>query len=367
MKLLIITDSYPPEIRSSSHLMIELAEGLRDFGHAVTVLTCWPSYNLDKMARQRSFEASATEGGIYVIRVKTLPHHNVGFIKRGLAQLALPFQFLLGLRRYHNDKMDAVIVYSPPLPLAFVGEALRRRGVRYVLNVQDIFPQNAIDLGAMTNPILVRFFRWMERHAYSNADVVTAHSEGNRAQLAADNPESAGKLTILHNWVDSEQFAAGATEDFRKTYGLQGKFVIVYGGVIGPAQGLRGYSRYRRAASRSEGSGIPGGGRGARRTSPPRSCPAREPVKRCFQAVRLAGSLSFAAAFCGRRLPNAQREDEDSRRPRKAPWLHGGGPSGIRVPEQGKRCSCGDRRGEVRFLLYTRQDRRSGGCRPGGL
>ncbi len=239
MNLLIVTDAYPPEIRSSSHLMIELAEGLRDLNHQVTVLTCWPSYNLDEAARQRRFEVSTMEDGIHVIRVKTMSHHNVGFIKRGIAQLALPFQFLSGLRRYRKEKIDAVIVYSPPLPLAFVGETLRRRGIRYVLNVQDLFPQNAIDLGALTSPVLVKFFRWMERRAYQQADVVTAHSEGNKAQLAAANPESAHKLTILHNWVDSEQFASGALiEDFSETYGLQGKFVIVYGGVIGPAQGL---------------------------------------------------------------------------------------------------------------------------------
>jgi colanic acid biosynthesis glycosyl transferase WcaI len=239
MNLLIVTDAYPPEIRSSSHLMIELAEGLRDLGHGVTVLTGWPGYNLDKQAAERSFEPSMMEDGVHVIRIKTLSHHNVGFLKRGIVQLTLPFQFLFGLKRYCKDVIDGVIVYSPPLPLSFVGERLRTKGSRYVLNVQDIFPQNAMDLGALTNPALVGFFRWMERRAYRKADVVTAHSEGNRAQLAAANPESAQKLQILHNWVDSNQFA-GLTggEDFRETYGLQGKYILVYGGVIGPAQGL---------------------------------------------------------------------------------------------------------------------------------
>lgn len=238
MNLLIVTDAYPPEIRSSSHLMIELAEGLRDLGHGVTVLTGWPGYNLDKQEMARSFEPSMMEDGIRVIRIKTLPHHNVGFFKRGIAQLALPFQFLSGLKRYCKHKIDGVIVYSPPLPLSFVGERLRAKGIRYVLNVQDIFPQNAIDLGALTNPLLVGFFRWMERRAYKRADVVTAHSEGNRVQLANANPESAHKLQILHNWVDSSQFEVSGGEDFRETYGLQGKYIIVYGGVIGPAQGL---------------------------------------------------------------------------------------------------------------------------------
>ena len=56
MKLLLVTDSYPPEIRSASHLMLELAEELRDRGHQVTVITTWPEYNLDREASPRRFK-----------------------------------------------------------------------------------------------------------------------------------------------------------------------------------------------------------------------------------------------------------------------------------------------------------------------
>jgi len=239
MKLLLVTDAYPPEIRSSSHLMVELAEGLRDLGHSMTVLTGWPGSNLDETAPSRVIEQSMTENGIHVIRVKTWSHHSVGYFKRGFAQLQIPRQFLAGLRRHTSDAFDGVIVYSPPLPMSFIGEAVHRTGARYILNVQDIFPQNAIDLGVLTNPLIIGFFRWMERRAYRQADVVTAHSENNKAMLATANPEIAGKLTVVHNWVDSEQFKSGPlVEDFRSTYGLHGKYVVVYGGVIGPAQGL---------------------------------------------------------------------------------------------------------------------------------
>ena len=47
MRILLVTDAYPPEIRSASHLMLELAEELRDRGHQVVVVTSWPGYNLD--------------------------------------------------------------------------------------------------------------------------------------------------------------------------------------------------------------------------------------------------------------------------------------------------------------------------------
>jgi glycosyltransferase involved in cell wall biosynthesis len=240
MNIVIVTDAYPPEVRSSSHLMVELAEGLSALGHSVHVLTGWPRYNLEDSARRRTFEASMMEDGVHVVRVRTLPHHNVGYVMRGLAQISMPFAFLGVLNKFIRQPVDAVVVYTPPLPLAFVGEALRRRGARYLLNVQDLFPQNAIDLGVLRNPVLVAFYRWMEKRAYSKADIVTAHSEANRVMMLATDPELGQKLRVLHNWVDTAPYAAcpARAGDFRKEWGLEGQFLALFAGVMGPSQAL---------------------------------------------------------------------------------------------------------------------------------
>jgi glycosyltransferase involved in cell wall biosynthesis len=152
----------------------------------------------------------------------------------------LPFYFLAALRQHLVGTLDGVIVYTPPLPLAFVGERLRSRGARYVLNVQDIFPQNAIDLGALKSAALIRFFRWMEKRAYHSADVVTAHSEGNRDFLLRSHPEISSKLTVLHNWVDagSHDQVRPIVRNFRAEWELSGKFVVLFAGVIGPSQAI---------------------------------------------------------------------------------------------------------------------------------
>lgn len=248
MNILLVTDSYPPEIRSASHLMLELAEELNHRGHQVTVITTWPEYNLDQDQAQKSFNELEVEGNITVIRVRTLPHHNVNYIVRALAQLLMPVQFLLKLRK-HRIRPDACVVYSPPLPLALVGSWLARKGVRNLLNVQDLFPQNAIDLGILTNPLQIRFFRALERYAYRTADIVTVHSEGNRRMLVAQNPDVAPRLRILHNWVDIDHHsldeqggnAPGSQRiavDFRQKWAIQRKFVAVFAGVMGPSQYL---------------------------------------------------------------------------------------------------------------------------------
>lgn len=243
MNILLVTDSYPPEIRSASHLMLELAEELKHKGHSVTVITTWPEYNLDREVAHKTFNEYEVENGITVIRVKTLPHHNVNYIVRGLSQLLMPAQFLLKLHKY-KIKSDATIVYSPPLPLALVGSWLRRKGVRYILNVQDLFPQNAIDLGILKSKKQIKFFQFLERFAYQTADVVTVHSEGNRKMVLGQHPELEPKLRLLHNWVDIEHHSSDdsakryAVVDFRQKWNITQKHIAVFAGVMGPSQYL---------------------------------------------------------------------------------------------------------------------------------
>lgn len=241
MRILLVTDAYPPEIRSASHLMIELAEELSARGHSVTVLTSWPKYNLDETDAQRTFREFENERGIDVVRVRTLPHHNVNFVVRGLAQITMPRLFLRALRRHNNENFDAVLVYSPPLPLAKVGATLRRQtGARFILNIQDIFPQNAIDLGVLRNRLLITWFERMERRAYADADVVTVHSPGNRAFLMQSGKlKDPTKLRILHNWIDVGSIRTQpSSQRFREMWGLTGKFVFLFAGVMGPSQYL---------------------------------------------------------------------------------------------------------------------------------
>ena len=218
--------------------MLELAEELINRGHHITVITTWPEYNLDQNSVRRSFTEKNVEKGITVLRIKTLPHHNVNYLLRGLSQLLMPLQFLRKLRK-HKIQPDALVVYSPPLPLALVGSWLRYNKIRFVLNVQDLFPQNAIDLGILTNPLQVRFFRALENFAYRTADLVTVHSEGNLRAVLKQYPDLVSKIKILHNWVDVDYHESGFVQyDFRKKWNIQQKNIAVFAGVMGPSQNL---------------------------------------------------------------------------------------------------------------------------------
>ena len=216
--------------------MLELTQELKKRGHDIIVITSWPEYNLEDGSSRKYFEKEI-ENGVIVIRIKTLPHHNVNYFVRGVAQLLMPFQFLWKVWKY-GIRVEKCITYSPPLPLAFVGIGLRFFGVKTLLNLQDLFPQNAIDLGVLNNPLQIVFFRIIESLSYRFSNIITVHSDGNRTMLLDQYPSLKRKIHILHNWVDFEHNQTTNSIDFRKKWNISHPFIAVFAGVMGPSQYL---------------------------------------------------------------------------------------------------------------------------------
>lgn len=238
--ILLITDPYPPQIYSISLMMQQLAEELALRGNNVTVATPWPANNLSTEAKQMDFSVFSKKNGVHVIRVKTLPLHNINFVIRGISQLLLVYLFWKKIKKYCKFKIDAVIVYSPPLPLAILGNKIKKRfGARYILNIQDIFPQSPIDLGVMKNKILIKYFEYMENRAYHYADKITSHTINSRKFLIENKNIPPDKIYYIPNWIDINPYLnIRRTNSFRRKLGLEDKFVILFGGVIGRPQGL---------------------------------------------------------------------------------------------------------------------------------
>jgi glycosyltransferase involved in cell wall biosynthesis len=240
--ILIITDSYPPEIRSAALLMKNLADGLKDKGRNVWVATSEPKYNLVE-GEAAVLPKVADENGVKVLRIKTLPRHKVNFMSRGISQLLMPYIFFSAIKKNIKEKVDVAIVHSPPLPLTITAYKVKKfYGAKYVLNLHDIFPQNAIDLGVLKKwkhwPA-IRLFERMEKNAYKNSDLIVVPSNEHKKFIEEKRNVPKGKTQVIPHWIDSEPFIkAQKTGRFRKLYGLENKFIFLFGGVLGPSQGL---------------------------------------------------------------------------------------------------------------------------------
>ncbi|MFA5386669.1 MAG: glycosyltransferase family 4 protein [Candidatus Paceibacterota bacterium] len=240
MRILIVVDVYPPEISSAGHLMQELAEGFKKRGHQVTVATTYPRHYLRPEVKKERFKTFSVENGIEVIRVKTLPLRKINFIIRGISQLLLPQLFFRKIRKFVNYPLDGVIVYSPPLTLGLMGSKIKRHyGAKFVLSVQDIFPQNAIDLGVLKNRFLIKFFEWIEKKVYKDADVITFNSEKGKKFLIEKKALSPKKVITFYNWIDFASYQdLRKNISFRARYNLGDKFIFLFAGIMGPAQDL---------------------------------------------------------------------------------------------------------------------------------
>jgi len=238
--IVLVSITYPPEIRAISFMMQELAEELSLRGYKVTVITSQPKTYLTDELSQKSFKELSVENGIQVIRVKTLLFHKDNYLIRGISEIILPFQFYAKIKKHIKEKIDSIIVYSPPLPLAILGIKVKKRfGAKFLLNIQDIFPQNAIDLGIIKNRFLENFFERMEKKIYRKADNITAHSEYNRNFLIHKKQVPAKKIRSIYNWIDFNLYnEIEKTSALRTRYGLENKFIFLHAGIIGPAQGM---------------------------------------------------------------------------------------------------------------------------------
>lgn len=131
-----------------STLMYELAVDLVDHGHRVSVITGVPRYTLPEGAergyRHKLFVRETVEG-VEVLRLPVFPFPRRLPLARGLEHLVIAFEYLLG--GLLKGPRSVALVYSPPLPLGLSAYLLRvLYRSPYVFNVQDIYPQTAIDL-----------------------------------------------------------------------------------------------------------------------------------------------------------------------------------------------------------------------------
>jgi len=239
MKILLITPYFPPEVGSAAHLYYELGQALRERGHEITILTGLPRYHVTealKDYRQRLC-IWETYHGLKVLRVFNLEIPWNIPILRGMDQLVSAL--LAGLAGVWLPAFDAALVYSPPLPLALAALALcRARRRPLIVNIQDLFPQSAIDLGLLKNPYLIRIFKGWESFLYRHADLVAVHSEGNRRRILNAGGKI-GKVAVVSNWIDTQAIQPGAREnELRASLGLEQRFLVSFAGIMGYSQDL---------------------------------------------------------------------------------------------------------------------------------
>ncbi len=240
MRLLILTQYYPPEIGAPQNRLHELAIRLKAYGVEVEVLTALPNY--PKMKIQEGYEKgkkreeqidgiAVHRAGIYVSASKSI-----------VARLLNYFSFVWTSywRGRKLDKFDFLLVESPPLFLGYSAMALSNKlRAKLIFNVSDLWPESAEKLGIVNNSFLLKMAYRLEAKCYQRAALITGQTEGITADIEQRFPSA--QVYWLPNGVNTDFYnpSIPLNSTFRQQNGFKASdLLFFYGGIIGHAQGL---------------------------------------------------------------------------------------------------------------------------------
>jgi glycosyltransferase involved in cell wall biosynthesis len=178
--------------------------------------------------------------GACIVRLKAPQTKDVGYVRRTLGELLMPFFMLRNLRLspLAGQKWDGIVWYSPSIfhgPL--VNWLKRSSGCKAYLIIRDIFPEWAVDMGLMKRwGLPYRFFDAVARYQYSVADVIGVQTPGNLPYFARWSQVGGRRVEVLQNWLDTPGQLPCSIRI--SSTPLAGRKVFVYAGNMGVAQGM---------------------------------------------------------------------------------------------------------------------------------
>jgi glycosyltransferase involved in cell wall biosynthesis len=214
----------------------EMAAHLVRQGHSVTVIASPVSYLTGTGVKnhwKRKEESKLP--GLTIIRAYTYQKLHRSFIHRLLSFFSFAFSsFLIGIR---IPKVDLVWGTSPPLfqaPAAWLISFLRRKP--FLLEIRDLWPRFAVEVGVLTNPVLIKLSEWLERFLYRRAQCVVVNSPG---YIEHVKERGARQVELVPNGSDTSMFhPEDRAEELRAQYGWGEKFLVLYAGAHGMSNDL---------------------------------------------------------------------------------------------------------------------------------
>lgn len=231
MRIGLVSQYYAPETGATQNRMAAFATGLAERGNEVIVVceqpnhpagVFEPGWGRRPMITHREGQVTAHRLWVAASTSKTTARR-LAFYGTFAAGA---FATLMALPR-----VDVILATSPPLPGAWAAAlAARARGIPFVLDVRDLWPDAAAALGELSDPRVIRAFKTVERWIYRSAAVVTATTRPFCRHVDAVTGRQAS-VHVPNGALDSLVALPERPPP-------PGDFVVGYAGNIGIAQGL---------------------------------------------------------------------------------------------------------------------------------
>jgi glycosyltransferase involved in cell wall biosynthesis len=240
MRILFLTQYYPPEIGAPQNRLHELAVRLKANGVDVEVLTALPNY--PKMEVQEAYKNGKLREEI----IDNIPVHRswiyVSKSKGIISRLLNYFSFVWSSywRGRKLASFDYLLIESPPLFLGYSAMRLSRKlNAKLIFNVSDLWPESAEKLGIVTNQRLLSLAYNLEAKCYNKSTLITGQTQGIVDDIKRRFPNK--KVYWLPNGVNVNFYNPERIEDsdFRARNNFKSTdLLLFYGGILGYAQGL---------------------------------------------------------------------------------------------------------------------------------
>lgn len=240
MRLLFLTQYFPPEISAPSARVSELCRYWARNGVQATVVTAFPNHpkGVIPPAYRGKLISREEVDGYRVLRSWIYPAPNRGFFKRVVCFLSFFFSSI-ATGTLLGGPCDLVIATSPQMFVGLSGWFVSFfKRAPFVLEVRDLWPESAIELRVLRNRILVWLSKGLERFLYRHACLVVAVSQSIREAILKEGvPEE--RVLVLPNGIDRSLFVPAASHNEKRAeLGLKDEFLVSYIGTHGMAHGL---------------------------------------------------------------------------------------------------------------------------------
>lgn len=240
MKLLILTQYFPPEVGAPQNRLYELAIHLQRKGVEISVLTAMPNYPQMQIhtAYRNKFYFYEEMNGLKIYRSWIYVSKSKGILKRLINYFSfVKSSFLIGW--FKLGKFDYILCESPPLFLGITAYLLKKlKSAELIFNVSDLWPESAEKLGLVKNKIFLKITTYLEEFLYRHSKLITGQTQGIVKNISSRFPNK--KVYWLPNGVDLNYYKVENIVSTWKTgnHFLNDDFILLYAGIIGHAQGL---------------------------------------------------------------------------------------------------------------------------------
>lgn len=249
MKIVFLTQWYPPEQAPIGYMIRELAQTMIERGHQVTVITAFPNHPTGKVfgGYRKQWRLKELVSGVALWRMYLYTSPDRGKFSRILSFVSFTLSSAWAL--LVHPRCDLIFAVFQPLSVGLtLPPVARLKRAKLVLNVQDLHPDAPIELGLIRSPLLVRILRWIERFGYRSANGLAVICDQFKKHCVERGARESG-VAVIPNWIDIDEIRPGdRVNPFRTSLGLSPEHVVVlYAGTVGLVSGAEVALRAARA------------------------------------------------------------------------------------------------------------------------